>query len=295
MLAEELHFGRASTRLGISQPTLSERIRSLEATTRTVLFDRHTREVKLSVTGRDFLPLARSSLDNAQQLFRAARGLAAGTRGLRVGAAPYALRAALAIKSFLAGFGEGDSPEVRLLDDDYGINEVQGGTLDAYLFLHSKPLDEPGLRWVEVTQTECGVTSIPTHPVATAPTVDVHSLEPYPLIAGGAHSTRQFADVTSFIKSHGLNMTLISPSEESMNKLFEITSGSCIGLGNPLISDWLTYVGLVCTTIVNPTIPVHIGLVTRQDLVAKRQCGVEAVAVALRDHLLQLVAPTDAG
>ncbi|ADB30603.1 transcriptional regulator, LysR family [Kribbella flavida DSM 17836] len=56
--AEELHFGRAGERLFFSQQALSKRIRRLEQALGTALFDRTTRTVELTASGRRLLPLA---------------------------------------------------------------------------------------------------------------------------------------------------------------------------------------------------------------------------------------------
>ncbi|HEV7408738.1 MAG TPA: LysR family transcriptional regulator, partial [Bradyrhizobium sp.] len=76
--AEELHFGRAARRLGLSQPPLSMQLRALELDLGAKLFDRDNRNVALTHVGAVLLVEARKILrqvDQARVLVeRTARG-----------------------------------------------------------------------------------------------------------------------------------------------------------------------------------------------------------------------------
>ncbi|GCE41084.1 LysR family transcriptional regulator [Rhodococcus sp. USK10] len=62
-VAEELHFGRAAQRLHSAQPPLSRTIRQLEKQLGATLFDRNTRNVRLTSAGEALLGPAREILD----------------------------------------------------------------------------------------------------------------------------------------------------------------------------------------------------------------------------------------
>lgn len=65
VLSEELHLGRASARLFLSQSGLSRRLMALEAQLQVPLFLRSSRRVELAVRGRVLLPHARCLLEEA--------------------------------------------------------------------------------------------------------------------------------------------------------------------------------------------------------------------------------------
>ncbi|MCZ2074178.1 MAG: LysR family transcriptional regulator [Bryobacterales bacterium] len=77
-VAEELNFGRAATKLHLSQPSLSVAIKSLESIYGVKLLNRHSRHVDLTDSGYRFLPVARKTiaeLDSAADFLRdVARG-----------------------------------------------------------------------------------------------------------------------------------------------------------------------------------------------------------------------------
>jgi DNA-binding transcriptional LysR family regulator len=86
VLAGELHFGRASKRLFVSQPALSKKIRKLEEKVGGALFTRTRRKVEITEAGRVLLLGAEKVLQNAEAALSLAKEAAAGRAGtLRIG------------------------------------------------------------------------------------------------------------------------------------------------------------------------------------------------------------------
>ena len=86
VLASELHFGRASKRLFVSQPALSKQIRRLEEKVGGAVFTRTRRKVEITEAGRVLLSGAESVLRNVEATLSLARDAAEGRAGtLRIG------------------------------------------------------------------------------------------------------------------------------------------------------------------------------------------------------------------
>lgn len=77
-VAEELHFGRAADRLHVAQPSLSRQIRDLEHSLGVELFERTSRNVKLTSSGEFFIEAARRTIRMAEAARETA---AAASRG----------------------------------------------------------------------------------------------------------------------------------------------------------------------------------------------------------------------
>lgn len=81
VLAEELHFGRAAQRLSITQPPLSNAIKSLEAELGVRLLERDSKHVALTPAGEAFLEEVGPILDRVSSASQIAKAVASGMRG----------------------------------------------------------------------------------------------------------------------------------------------------------------------------------------------------------------------
>jgi DNA-binding transcriptional LysR family regulator len=155
VLAEELHFGRAAQRLGISQPPLSQQIRVLEHALDARLFERTNRRVELTDAGRALLVEARATLQQAE---RAATIVSRAQRGevgeLEIGFTPSAAMIAPFTNTILA-FRKA-LPGVRLLLEE----QVTMEQIDA---LEERRLQIGFLRYPEAPPLSAAVAAIELH------------------------------------------------------------------------------------------------------------------------------------
>lgn len=91
-VAHRLHFGQAADSLQVSQPTLSHQIRRLEQEVGTPLFERTSRQVRLTAAGQALIPEARQVLADLERAVFHCRTAAEGQAGyIKVGSIGAAL------------------------------------------------------------------------------------------------------------------------------------------------------------------------------------------------------------
>lgn len=144
-LAAQSHFGRAAEVCAITQPALSMQIKELEESLGTPLFERGSRQVRLTAFGEDFALRVREILhavDELGDLARASRQRLVGR--LRLGViptvAPYLLPRLIGV---LAQTNAGLDLHVRESVTSRLLRSVMQGQLDAAIV--ALPVNEPGL------------------------------------------------------------------------------------------------------------------------------------------------------
>jgi DNA-binding transcriptional LysR family regulator len=176
VLAEELHFGRAASRLAISQPPLSVNIRQLEEAIGVQLFERNSRGVRLTAAGQALVPAARALLESAEAAVRMARDVESGITGqLRLGFVGGMLYRGF--PQLLTRFQQ-RHPALRLnlveLNSKDQLIELVHGSLDAG-FVHSARL--PGELSSLQFSSERFLACLPqAHPLAQRRTIALHEL-----------------------------------------------------------------------------------------------------------------------
>jgi DNA-binding transcriptional LysR family regulator len=175
-VAEELHVGNAAARLYISQPALSQQLRSLEEQVGLPLLVRHPRGVSLTEAGEALLAEAREVLGRADRLDATLDELRRGaTAALRVGLPP-GLPPAL-LPELLAALRDrepGARIEVVEQTTPEQLDALRAGSLD--LGLVREPVGDDRLARRTLLVEPLGVSLPEGHPLATRPALALAEL-----------------------------------------------------------------------------------------------------------------------
>ncbi|MDX6582454.1 MAG: hypothetical protein QOI10_1638 [Solirubrobacterales bacterium] len=183
--AEEGHFSRAADRVNIVQSGLSASIRSLERELGTRLFDRTTRRVELTESGRALLAEARRVLGAAAT----AREAVAGVEGLKRGTLSLGIMQSLAVvqlPALLARFHSahpGVDIRLRQAGTTALLREVREGRLE--LAFASLPETAPaGLVGHELLSEAMMLACAPDNPLGERDSVGLASLRDQDFVDG---------------------------------------------------------------------------------------------------------------
>ncbi|GHH91243.1 LysR family transcriptional regulator [Streptomyces capillispiralis] len=156
-VAEESHFGRAAARLGMAQPPLSQRIQRLERELGVRLFERTSRQVRITEAGRLLLAEARELLARSDAFLASARRVRDGETGLLRAALPPDLSGET-VAALLSDFGRRHSSlelELHELSTAQQLARLAAHELDVGVVHH--PCDVAGLELGPVLRRELGV------------------------------------------------------------------------------------------------------------------------------------------
>ncbi|MDO4910807.1 MAG: LysR substrate-binding domain-containing protein [Corynebacterium sp.] len=165
-IADNRHFGTAANKLGISQPSLSQALVSLESGLGVQLIERSTRRVIVTAAGLELLPYARAVLDAAELFIAQAQGTGGHLTGpLTIGIIPTV--APFILPELLRVVGEEMSDlEPRIVEDQTSrlIEKLREGRLDVAMI--AIPSDGGALTEIPL-YTERFVLAVPeNHPLA---------------------------------------------------------------------------------------------------------------------------------
>jgi DNA-binding transcriptional LysR family regulator len=184
-VVETRHFTQAADLLGVSQPTLSKQIHTLEASLGAPLFERIRGDVTLTVAGETLLPLAGRMVADADAAQVAVRDIVGLRRGeVRLGATP-SLCSSL-VPAVLRGF-RAAHPDIQLYVTEGSSQDLSADLLahglDLALIVQPEHGVDPALEAVPILRESLVVASVADGPAPTAnPQLALTELRDKPLV-----------------------------------------------------------------------------------------------------------------
>jgi DNA-binding transcriptional LysR family regulator len=258
-LAEELHFGRAAERLGISQPPLSQQIARLESDLGVELLKRTSRSVTLTEPGRLFLEEARRTLCQVDHAAHVAQRAAGGEVGhLRIGFVPACGVIPLGVRRFATRFPGVQLTLRNMATADQVESLVEGALHVGFLHL---PIDARGLA-VEEVQRDPLLAAIPQHHrLARRSSLSLRSLVGEPFIGfPRASAPGAYDAIRTIFREAGFTANVVHETDSLLARLRMVGAGLGVSL-IPAYAKRSPRIGVVLRPLRPPRPVARIGMV----------------------------------
>ncbi len=267
-VAEELHFGRAAERLGISQPPLSQQIQALEEEIGARLFERTNRRVELTDAGRLFLDESRQVLAQVDKAVLLARRAHLGELGeLKIGftsSAPFTSTIPSSIHAFRKAY-----PDVHLDLQEMSSRQVLKALLEESLQVGViRPLALPdAVHWVELFREPLVAVLRADHPLAAGSedglAIAALAEEPF-VFFPRSYGTGLYDQVIALTRQAGFSPRIAQEASEAMTIIGLVSAG--LGVSILPASFRRTRVdGVVYRTLSDPEATTAVWLVRQQN------------------------------
>jgi len=256
-VSKELHFTRASEKLGVTQPTLSHQIKALETEVGMPLFDRIGKKTALTEAGEILFRHGNQifqSLQSAKDEIGELQDIQYGR--LSVGVLTGELNRLVA--ALLFAFHQ-QYPGVQITVT--GRDDITGGILrnEIDLALTIIPLEDDRIATVPLYEEDLYLTVASRHPLADAAAIDLEQVKELPFILFPRnYQCRQKIDAAFRTIDAPLNPVIETDAPESILKLVQAQAGVSI-LSSTFLSMW-GHDDMKAIKLENPTIRRQIGL-----------------------------------
>jgi DNA-binding transcriptional LysR family regulator len=228
-VAEELHFGRAADRLHLAQPTVSEGVRRLERQLGGQLFDRSTRNVRLTELGRVFRDQAGEAYRRVEAAYAAGQQLAQRREGqFVVGSSIDDDDLLVTIVASLRRLRPDVTVVVEEMDPETQLDAVRQGRVDVGLAW--TPPVEDGIGSTVVGSSGYAAVVPVSSPLARMEVVPLSRVATEPLITWSrATNPLVYDSFASAMDAAGLQWSLVATATGVANLASRVVSGQGIG------------------------------------------------------------------
>lgn len=261
-VADAGSFRAAARQLDISQPALSRTLRLAEQTLGTRLFDRDTRHVTITPSGRELLRIARRVLNDFDSAFSELGHFMQGHLGLVTVAALPSASVALLPTALAAYRLQHPQVEFTLLELPAPalLSAVEEGLADFGLCV--RPTPDQRLKYQHLRDDPMVLLCREDDPLATRASVpwSVFVERPYVTVQASS-SIRQIADGVFLRRKLSVRPAFEAPSVTTCCAL--VRSGLGVSALPRMALGMTDMEGLVCIPLVAPSVFRSVGLVTR--------------------------------
>lgn len=272
-VATELHFGRAAERVIISQPALSQQIRSLENELGLELLERDRRGVRLTAQGEAFLVEARAVVQQADHAAAVARALAEGATGhLRLS---YVVTMSGGLPELIVSEYRRRYSGVEITAESgstaHNVERLNSGALDV-AFVHPPFENGADVKWVEIA-TEPLVVAVPSaHALSRRRRIRRADLAGVPLVYFPRHYSPGVYD-SGLSQVYGAEAPAIVRTEPNGERVMvAVSEGAGISLVVQEQAATLRYPGVTFRRFADPepTVALAVAFRQRPPLAARR-------------------------